>query len=106
MKIMNRLIRILLLALACCGGVAVAVAQDLQHGQRLSERWCAACHAVQPGSANSKGVPTFAVIATKENITPEMIASFLRMPHATMTNVPLSRKDAEDIAAYIMAMKK
>jgi hypothetical protein len=35
-----------------------------------------------------------------------MIASFLRLPHATMPNVPLRRSDAQDIAAFIMSMKK
>ena len=106
MKIMNRFMRILSLAiaLASCGGAAVA--QDLENGRRLAERWCAACHAVKPDSGKSKGVPSFAIIAAKENITAEMIASFLLMPHATMPNFPLSRKDANDLAAFIMAMKK
>jgi hypothetical protein len=35
-----------------------------------------------------------------------MIAAFLMMPPATMPNLPLSRNDAGDIAAFIMAMKK
>jgi hypothetical protein len=35
-----------------------------------------------------------------------MIASFLRLPHATMPNLPLSRKDTRDIGAFIMEMKK
>jgi hypothetical protein len=35
-----------------------------------------------------------------------MIASFLLMPHATMPNYPLSRKDAEDIALFIAQLKK
>ena len=61
---------------------------------------------IQPGSGKSKGSQSFAVIAAKENITAEMIASFLLLPHATMPNLPLSRKDAEDIAAFIMDMKK
>jgi hypothetical protein len=35
-----------------------------------------------------------------------MISSFLLMPHARMPNLPLRRKDAQDIAAFIMEMKK
>jgi hypothetical protein len=35
-----------------------------------------------------------------------MIASFLLLPHATMPNLPLSRKDAQDIAAFIIGMKR
>jgi hypothetical protein len=30
----------------------------------------------------------------------------LRLPHATMPNTPLSRRDAQDIAAFIMQMRK
>jgi mono/diheme cytochrome c family protein len=105
---MNRSMWILsfAVALAWCGGTTAAMAQDLENGRRLSERWCAACHSVQPGSGKSKGVPSFAIIAARENISAGMIASFLLLPHATMPNFPLSRKDADDIAAFIMAMKK
>ena len=35
-----------------------------------------------------------------------MIATFLLLPHAVMPNPPLRRKDAQDIAAFIMGMKK
>jgi hypothetical protein len=34
-----------------------------------------------------------------------MIVSFLLLLHATMTNPPPSRKDAEDIALFIIEMK-
>ena len=93
-------------ALAVLGGIGAASAQDLENGQRLSERWCSECHAIGPAPAKSSKARSFAAIAAKESITTEMIASFLRLPHATMPNVPLSRKDAQDIAAFIMAMKK
>jgi mono/diheme cytochrome c family protein len=72
----------------------------------LSERWCSECHAIGPASGKTRGLPTFASISAKKNVSSEMIASFLRLPHATMPNLPLSRKDTEDIAAYIMGMKK
>ena len=63
------------------------------------------CHAITPAPGKSKA-QSFAAIAAKEKITAEMIASFLRLPHATMPNVPLRGNDAEDIAAFIMSMKK
>ena len=50
--------------------------------------------------------PSFASIAVKETINADMIASFLLLPHATMPNPPLSPKDAEDIALFIIEMKK
>jgi mono/diheme cytochrome c family protein len=88
-------------------GVGAALAQDVANGQHLSERWCSECHAIGGAAPGKyKGVPSFAAIAAKETITTEMITSFLRLPHATMPNVPISRKDALDIAAFIMEMKK
>jgi hypothetical protein len=50
--------------------------------------------------------PPFAALAYKDNITIETLRAFLLMPHATMSNVPLSDTDARDITAFIIAMKK
>lgn len=93
-------------ALLLCGSSGAAWAQDIDHGQRLAERWCAECHVISPDQAKSRGAPPFAAIAAKDNITVDMIAQFLRLPHATMPNAPLSRDDARDIAAFIMQAKK
>jgi mono/diheme cytochrome c family protein len=93
-------------ALALFGGNAAALAQDIENGQRLSERWCVECHAVGTPTAKTSRIISFASIAQRPEINSGMIASFLLMPHATMPNLPLSRKDAQDIAAFIMRMKK
>lgn len=92
-------------ALAVFGSIAAASAQNVENGRHLSERWCAECHAIGPAPGKSKA-QSFASIAAKETITAGMIASFLRLPHATMPNVPLRGNDAQDIAAFIMGMKK
>jgi mono/diheme cytochrome c family protein len=91
-------------ALALFGGVGEAAAQNAENGRRLSERWCSECHAIEP--AKPSKAMSMASIAAKETINAEMIASFLRLPHATMPNLPLSRSDTEDIAAFIMGLKK
>jgi mono/diheme cytochrome c family protein len=83
----------------------MAHAQNAENGQRLSERWCAGCHAID-ASSKAKAAPPFAAIAAKDKITSEMIASFLLLPHATMPNFPFTGHDAADIAAFIMSMKK
>jgi mono/diheme cytochrome c family protein len=87
-------------------GSAAAFSQNLENGRRLSERWCSQCHAIGAAPAKFDRAQSFASIAAKDKITTEMIASFLRLPHATMPNVPLRRSDAQDIAAFIMSMKK
>ncbi len=92
--------------LALLAALDGAAAQDLENGQRLAERWCAACHQVGANPGRFRRAPPLAAIAAKDNITAEMIASFLLLPHSTMPNLPLSKKDAADIAAFIMEMRK
>ena len=88
------------------GGIHATFGQNAENGRRLSERWCSECHAIGSASDKSRGIPSFAAIAAKGTINADMIASFLLLPHATMPNLPLSRKDAQDVALFIMEMKK
>ena len=85
---------------------AVCLAQNIENGQRLSERWCVGCHAVGAPTPKTSRIISFASIAERPGITSDMIASFLLIPHATMPNLPLSHNDAQDIAAFIMKMKR
>jgi mono/diheme cytochrome c family protein len=94
------------MALALFGGNAASLAQNTENGQRLSERWCVGCHAIGAPTPKTSRIVSFASIAERPGITSEMIASFLLMPHATMPNLPLSHNDAQDIAAFIMKMKR
>jgi mono/diheme cytochrome c family protein len=91
--------------LVLIGSLTGASAQNVDNGRHLSERWCVECHAIGPVSGKPKA-QSFAAIAAREKITAEMIASFLRLPHATMPSVPLRGNDAQDIAAFVMSMKK
>jgi mono/diheme cytochrome c family protein len=85
------------LALALAPFAAGAFAQDVDNGRRLAERWCVECHAIDSSAARTSRVIPFAAIAKKPGINAEMIASFLLMPHAAMPNLPMSRKDVEEI---------
>lgn len=93
-------------AIVLWSAIGIGWAQDVENGQRLSERWCSACHAIGPAPVKSAQVQSFASIVARPGISSEMIASFLLLPHATMPNLPLSRKDAQDIAVFIVEMKK
>ena len=92
-------------SLALFAGIETAAAQDADNGRLLSERWCTECHAIGTAPGKSRAKP-FASIAAREDISAEMIAKFLLLPHATMPSPPLSRQSAQDIAAFIMAMRK
>ena len=83
-----------------------ALAADADNGKRLAQQHCSPCHIVEPGSrrelANS---PPFETIAQKFGNAPELIAFAILSPHPRMNLTP-SRRDAQDIAAYIATLAK
>ncbi|HET7889810.1 MAG TPA: cytochrome c [Bradyrhizobium sp.] len=87
-------------------GSAAGFTQDAELGKRLTERWCADCHAGSGHSAKARQVIPFEAIAAKPGVNAELIANFLMLPHSAMPNLPIRRSEAEDIAAFIMQMKK
>lgn len=77
------------------------------------ERKGANCSAVRDSRAIRSSTPASRsarrfsrIYRAQETINADTIASFLLLPHATMPNPPLSRKDAQDIALFIIEMKK
>jgi mono/diheme cytochrome c family protein len=83
-----------------------AQAADARNGEQIAQRWCATCHLVSNDQRQaSTAVPTFPVIARIPNFTAAAITFFLLTPHPKMPDMALSRRDAEDIAAYIASLK-
>ena len=84
-----------------------SVAADVGHGEQLARRWCSACHLVASDQQRaSADVATFSAIARMPNFSREKVAYFLLDPHPKMPDLPLGRRDAEDIAAYIASLAK
>jgi len=83
-----------------------AIAADAENGKRLAQQYCSTCHIVEVGSrrelANS---PPFETIAQKFGSAPELIAFAILSPHPRMNLTP-SRRDAQDIAAYIATLAR
>jgi len=97
------------LALLILSGIAdasLAQAANSANGGRLARRWCATCHLVSTDQRQANtAVPTFAAIARVPGFTPERVAFFLLSPHPPMPDMALSRREAEDIAAYIESLR-
>jgi len=86
--------------------VAPAVAADADHGRRLAEARCVTCHAVAPSPRREvAAAPPFDVIARKFEVQPETLAFAILDPHPRM-NVVLTRREAQDIAAYINTLAR
>ena len=83
-----------------------ALAQDVDNGRRIYERSCVSCHAIEMPTKRQARVIPFAAIAAKPAVSADVIASFLLMPHVTMPGLRLERSDAQDVAAFIMSLKK
>ena len=79
-----------------------ALAADSANGERLAERWCAACHVVTSSQRQaSSDAPPFEEIAKRPNFSETGLSTFLLDPHAKMPDMNLTRIEAGDIAAYI-----
>lgn len=93
-----------------CFGIAAAVlitsagegkAADSANGRLIAEHWCAACHVIAPEQRQATDVvPTFAQIA--ESYDEAALAAFLANPHdSRMVNLSLTRREIDDLVAYI-----
>jgi mono/diheme cytochrome c family protein len=86
--------------------VSPSAAADADNGQRLAQRWCASCHVISTGQrqANDAAAP-FSAMARVPQFDAQKLAFFLLEPHPKMPDMTLSRREAEDLAAYIMMQK-
>jgi mono/diheme cytochrome c family protein len=79
---------------------------DANNGERLAQRWCAACHVVTSAQRQAYAdAPPFEEIAKRPNFNENGLAMFLLDPHAKMPNMNLSRIEARDIAAYVAKLR-
>ena len=84
-----------------------AYAADVDHGETLAKRWCAACHIVAADQTRGQdNAPPFATIARIPGFDADTIAHFLMDPHPKMPDMQLSRDEAGDLAAYIVRQGK
>jgi cytochrome c len=98
----------ILLSLALMVAHPVQVtASDPARGRALSQRWCSNCHAIatDEGSHNPDA-PSFVDVAAEPSTTEYALRVFLRTPHPTMPNFVLKPDDIEDIASYIISLKR
>jgi len=83
-----------------------ALSADAFNGERLAQRWCAACHVVTSAQREANAdAPPFQEIARRQEFTEGGLMTFLLNPHAKMPNMNLSRIEAGDIAAYVAKLK-
>ena len=82
-----------------------ALAQgDPEAGRDLVRRWCTTCHVVElEGTGTDAGPALPALLAGKQRSADE-IRGWLADPHPPMPNLELSRREIEDIVAYLQSL--
>jgi mono/diheme cytochrome c family protein len=81
-----------------------AMAADADNGKRVAQQRCSTCHIVEPDQRQEVAdSPPFETIARKFGNQPELIAFAILQPHPRM-NLSFTRREAEDIAAYISTL--
>ncbi len=76
---------------------------DKLGGKFTAQRWCTPCHSLGRDPSPNASAPTFATIKTKR--TRNQIKAFLFAPHGQMPPLELSRRQIEDLAAFIKSVK-
>jgi mono/diheme cytochrome c family protein len=85
---------------------ATAHAADVDNGRRLVEARCVSCHAIGVRERRQLSeAPPFPSIASKFASNSELLAYALLDPHPRM-NEALTRREAQDIAAYIATLAR
>ena len=102
-----RPMRLLLLAVIAALPVTARADEAAERGQWMARQWCSNCHtiAAQSPAGRNPASPAFPVIAARPGITADRIATYVRQPHANMPDHGLTARQAQDIAAFILAQK-
>lgn len=85
---------------------AVTSKPDPERGKALAGRVCTNCHLVNSAQQNINiDVPSFREIANKEAQTEGAIMARIVLPSHPMPEIPLTKREIADLAAYIMSLR-
>jgi mono/diheme cytochrome c family protein len=85
---------------------AVTSKPDPEAGKALAGRLCTNCHLVNSTQAHvNVDVPSFREIANKEAQTEGAIMARIVIPSHPMPEIPLTKREIADLAAYIMTLR-
>mgnify|MGYP001829248511 CR=1 FL=1 len=101
----------LALALAATLATALAVMRDIaaaqgsdRAGRAIAGRWCVECHLIAPDGPGSDIGPTFESVANDPQRTDGRLRGWLADPHPPMPNLDLTRREIEDVIAYLQSL--
>ena len=79
----------------------------IRAGRQLADTQCAQCHGVDRKAQSTNPVaPAFEDIANVPGMTATALTVALRTSHQSMPNIIVQGRDAENIIAYILSLKR
>ena len=97
---------LVLLSLRNANGMDLQL-ESITAGRRLAEAWCMECHTIGAiGSGARKPPPDFVAVANRSSTTALSLKVFLQTSHPTMPNVIVGPIQADDLASYILSLKR
>lgn len=108
---MRRTMRMMAMAGAAALMASPALAQeppgDADKGHVLAKTWCSGCHLVEANETTARDVvPSLAAVAAMKSTTVLSLQAFLQTPHDHMPDWRLTRKEIDDVVAYIMSLRQ
>ena len=106
---------VLAVAVAALGGPPAFAAEDRSgsatNGKAVATRVCAGCHDVsddlKAAGARRPGVPPpFLTVAGSPALNAGKLGEFLRTPHGEMDNLVMTRRESDDVVAFIMSLRR
>ncbi|HUT48588.1 MAG TPA: c-type cytochrome [Alphaproteobacteria bacterium] len=107
--------KILLLGAIAVGAMLAASALqagDVEAGFARAKAVCAECHVVatgvgrRVGRSGTDGAPPFATIVNGLKRSERQITTFLARPHGRMPDFILTRREIDDLTAYILSLRR
>jgi len=92
-----------MIALLATSSTALAEG-SAEAGKRLAQQWCASCHQVEPSAPAKDTAPPFASLGVEKGKDPGWIRAWLANPHPPMQGINLSRRQIDDVVAYLQSL--
>jgi mono/diheme cytochrome c family protein len=94
------------LALAIGLAPSAPAAGDSDAGRDLAVTWCSACHLVEQQTAAVTQARPLTAIARDRTWTADALRGFLARPHGGMPDLYLTRKEIDDLTAYLDSLTR
>jgi cytochrome c len=88
------------------GAAPARAAGDVVAGHTLAQVWCSSCHLVDQAGQGRDTAPPFATIANRSDADRRWLRGWLTEPHPPMPNFNLSRRQIDDIVAYLDSLRR